>query len=300
MGGIAIAMSACSVLVDTSGLSDGASVAGEPEASTFESGAPNEAGPDGCASCLDAGKDSGRIADGLLAFYTFDENNGLFVSGPPSLGAPGLRIRSVTPPPLEPDAAPVDPDDEIPSGSDPSQLVTWTPGVLAVRGHVVAMTDSFPSTIQSRCSASGQLTVEAWVKPRDTVQGGPARIVSMGQTSDINQRNFTLAQQGTSWVFRMRTGGVVNERTAPGATTNLTHVVVTARTSGELIFYVDGVPTRADVPAGAFDFQAFHLMLANELDAPRLWRGEYHLVAIYDRVLSPAEIGKNRAAGPNP
>lgn len=298
MGGIAIALSACSVLVDTSGLSDGSGPAPDPDGSTFEAAAQSEGGADGCASCVDAGKDSGRVGDGLLALYTFDENTGLVVSG--TSGAPGLRIQSVAPPPAEPDAAPVDPDDVIPSGDDPSQLVTWTPGVLAVRGHVIVKTDSFPTSIQNRCATSGELTVEAWVRPHDTLQGGPARIVSMSQTSDINQRNFTLAQQGTSWVFRMRTGGVVNERSVPGATTNLTHVVVTARTSGELTFTIDGVATRADVPPGPFDFAAFHLLLANEIDAPRLWRGEYHLVAIYDRALSPAEIAKNRAAGANP
>ncbi|GAG45344.1 unnamed protein product, partial [marine sediment metagenome] len=41
---------------------------------------------------------------------------------------------------------------------------------------------------------SGQLTFEVWCRPANTVQKGPARIVSYSKNASY--RNFTLGQAG--------------------------------------------------------------------------------------------------------
>jgi hypothetical protein len=42
------------------------------------------------------------------------------------------------------------------------------------------------------------------------------------------------------------------------------------------------------------------LVLANEPGGARLWLGELHLVAIYDRALTAAEVNSNFMAGAHP
>jgi glycopeptide antibiotics resistance protein len=48
-----------------------------------------------------------------------------------------------------------------------------------------------------------EMTVEVWLRTYDTMQKGPARIVTMSESVDM--RNFTLGQDGTDIVFRVRT-----------------------------------------------------------------------------------------------
>ena len=43
----------------------------------------------------------------------------------------------------------------------------------------------------------------------------------------------------------------------------------------------------------------FHLILANERTGDRPWRGELHLVAIYDRAIRADEVLQNHQAGSN-
>lgn len=50
---------------------------------------------------------------------------------------------------------------------------------------------------------SGELTLEAWVKPANTTQAGPARIVTL--SADPSRRNFTLGQAADDFEVRFRT-----------------------------------------------------------------------------------------------
>jgi hypothetical protein len=67
-------------------------------------------------------------------------------------------------------------------------------------------------------------------------------------------------------------------------------VVCTRDASGVVRIYLDGVE-RASRAVG------YRLALANELTGDRPWLGEFHLVAIYDRALSQAEVSQNFEAG---
>lgn len=57
--------------------------------------------------------------------------------------------------------------------------------------------------MNQRIRETAQFTLGATVATADTTQSGPARIVSL--SSNTTERNFTLGQEGTNLVFRLRT-----------------------------------------------------------------------------------------------
>ena len=190
---------------------------------------------------------------------------------------------------------------------------------LAVAGHGV----SFPSgglirsaepaqALRDRIVASGSFTVEVRLTPSRTRQIGPARIV--GMSDGPFRRNFTLAQEGRDLIFRLRT----SETDRNGLTSEVAlddvfrageerHLVVTYRPS-TVEFFVDG-RRRAAVagPGGRLDAwdAGYPLLLGNERSGDRPWLGTIEQVAIYERVLSEAEVLHRYAtsdapAGPAP
>ncbi|MDR4497853.1 MAG: hypothetical protein MRK02_08045 [Candidatus Scalindua sp.] len=54
-----------------------------------------------------------------------------------------------------------------------------------------------------RIVATSQFTIGTVVATGDTIQAGPARIISLSE--DISHRNFTLGQSGSDLIFRLRT-----------------------------------------------------------------------------------------------
>jgi hypothetical protein len=61
------------------------------------------------------------------------------------------------------------------------------------------------------------------------------------------------------------------------------------------------VAARDDLTDSFMDWRNdYRLLLANEEGAPRAWLGAYHLIAIYGRALTAAEIALNFRAGPDP
>ena len=78
-------------------------------------------------------------------------------------------------------------------------------------------------------------------------------------------------------------------------------VVYTRRASGRIRFYLNGTdpaPDSRPTLAGSFDnWENLELALGNELTQNYPWRGEYYLIAVYDRALSQAEVRQNFKAG---
>ena len=253
--------------------------AGRIDASTpLVDAGPMDAGP------MDAGPpDAGppRVTTGLVVLYTFEEGSGTVV-----------RDVSGVAPPLD---LTID---------DPS-AVTWLPGALSINASTIAASSAPATKIIDACVASNELSLEAWVEPADLVQSGPARMITL--SANTSYRNFTLGQDADQWVLRVRTttgdtNGGPNLYDGPGTvTTSLVHVVSVRTAGGIAAMYVNGVETGTLARDGDFSGwdPTFRFAVANELTMDRTWLGRMHLVAVYCRALTAAEVRQNFAAGPS-
>lgn len=220
-----------------------------------------------------------RVSRGLQVWYTFDAGKGGQIRDRSGVGQPlDLKI-------------------EKPGA------IQWKKGLLVVRA-ATKITSSTPATkIISAAKRTGGITVEAWVKPANNRQKGPARIVSLSANS--SQRNITLGQESKKYEVRLRTtatsaNGIPATSSANNAArTALTHLVYTRDARGTARIYVNGKQQTSKKVSGKLNSWSnnFRLILANEMTGDRPWLGEYHLVAVYGRDLSPKEVVQNFRAG---
>ncbi|NQV27433.1 MAG: DUF1592 domain-containing protein [Rhodopirellula sp.] len=222
-----------------------------------------------------------RVGDGLQVFYNFASSTGAVVEDRSGVGEPvNLRI------------------------TDP-QAVKRSEGTFQIHGRTSIRSDKPAKKLIDAVRVSGAITIEAWLKPANNKQAGPARIVTLSKSS--SERNFTLGQDGDKYEVRLRTTGTstngIPAVTSPGkhVSTKLTHVVYTHGQNGQTSIFVNGKPVVGKRVSGLpsnWD-SSFELALANELTGDRPWQGTFHLVAIYSRGLTPQEVSQNFAAGPN-
>lgn len=240
-------------------------------------------GSGGSGGAGGAGGTSGaRIEDGLIVLYAFDEGSGSTVV----------------------DQSFVLPKHDL-SIADPSS-VSWSEGHLSIDAQTVLSTAGGASKVVTRAQASGELSVEAWVRPAITTQTGPARIITVSTSTTL--RNFMLGQDGSRYAARFRADGEADWSngnptlfsTDGTATTALTHVVYTHSASGDEVLYVDGMQDQSFARTGGLAGwdDTYPILVADEATGDRAWLGELHLIAIYDRALEAAEVEQNFLAGP--
>lgn len=220
-----------------------------------------------------------RVATDLIALYEFTEAKGDTVRD---------RSRAGTP---------------IDLVIDKPGNVQWRHGALVIQRGVAIRSVERARRLTDAIKQSNALTVEAWVKPANTRQDGPARIVTM--SDNTSNRNITLGQDGGKYDARLRSGST-SENGIPSTaspnnslSTDLTHVVYTRDASGNARIYLNGKQSASKKVGGKLDNwnTRYHLILANELTGDRPWLGEMHLVAIYKKALSPKEVEQNFMAG---
>jgi hypothetical protein len=189
-----------------------------------------------------------------------------------------------------------------------SLSLQWIPGGLRLSGSTIIPAATAPDKLKARCSASNQISIEAWLAPADLTQGGPARIVTL--SLDPSERLFTLGQEASSAILRVRTTQTTINGSPQAVTTQyftskaLQHVVCTRDAQGNVSFYRDAqflgsVNIAGDIAAAWLNAQ-HTFALGNELTMDRPWRGDLHLVALYDRALQPSEVLQNYKAGADP
>jgi hypothetical protein len=224
--------------------------------------------------------DPGRIAAGLQLLYDFSEVDGDIVRDRAHDDSAGdLRISDL-------------------------QHVERTEGSLRIVKPTIIASVRPPTRLIHAVRSSGEFTVETWCEPHDTRQKGPARLVTI--SANASSRNFTLGQDQNKFDARLRTTGTSKNGTpsvaspAMSVSTDLTHVIYTCSRDGSARFYINGrAVTRRNVPGSMSNWDDSHRFgLANELSAGRPWLGTIHLVAVYDRALSAAEVDVNFVAGP--
>ena len=232
-----------------------------------------------CCAELSVGAETARTRTGLLAFYDFNASSGDLVKDRSGVGKPvDLRIANVA-------------------------AVRRSAGSLELRGKTSIRSDEPASKIIEAIRQSGEITIEAWIRPAKTGQSGPARIITLSRNA--NERNFTLGQDGDKYEVRLRTlktsvNGIPSTSTPPKIlTTKLTHVVYTRNRVGLARLYIGGKRRAEKTVAGGTNnwHGSFRLALGDELNGGRPWLGTYHLVAIYKRELSAGEVTRHFKAG---
>lgn len=176
-------------------------------------------------------------------------------------------------------------------------------GSLEIIGPTLIRSNKETTRLVDAVRTTGEITVEAWVRPATLDQDGPARMVTLSRNSGA--RNFTLGQDKHRYEFRLRTtdtgdNGVPSLASEPKSVrTRLSHVVYTRGRGGQAGLFVDGESRgTADVDGEMSNWDgSFRLALGNELSSDRPWLGTFHRVAIYNRALSPAEIAGRFRAG---
>ncbi|MFQ5631036.1 MAG: LamG-like jellyroll fold domain-containing protein, partial [bacterium] len=229
----------------------------------------------------------GRVMNGQIALYTFEEAGGNKIKDVSGVGAPLDLIIS-------------------------NEAATkWITGGLAINASTIVATANAATKIIDACKNSREITLEAWIKPATTSQWGPARIVSLSR--NIWNTNVTIGQgisqnQSALYDVRLRTSSTNNVGTPSLNTpqgsldTQLTHVIYSRDASGlAKIYKNNNQQASKSISGNLSNWNAgYNLALANELTGDRPWLGEFHLVAIYDRALSANEVSQNFNAGPNP
>jgi hypothetical protein len=233
----------------------------------------------------------GRVSDGLVALFNFDEGSGSIVADATGSGY-NLTI------------------------ADP-EAVTWLPGGgLSIDTPTIITNEAAATHIISPCMVSNEITIELWGRTNQIQildAESPARIVTL--SGNANNRNFHLAQDTNGNIgyanARLRTtisgnNGADPETQDPNESTfdgSIHHVVYTrSDTSAEGLIWMDGNIIATQPLGGDFSTwdTSYSLALGNEvnyLDQPRPWRGEYYKVAVYCKALNATEVNQNYEAG---
>ena len=246
---------------------------------------------------FDSGTDSVTIrvieqtacaSDGLLALYAFGEGSGTLVVDSSGV-SPTLNLT-------------------IADGANAS----WMPnGGLSLDGATTIASSGAAIKLIDAAKASNEITIEAWIKPTNVTQDGPARIVSL--SGSPTSRNITLGQgtfgNNATDVFDVRlrtTDGGNNDNGEPSMTTPSgsatvasTHVIYTLSAAGTTRIYVNGsVVTSGSAGGTLSNWRSFPLTLGNEASGDRPWLGELHEVAIYRCALDTTAVAAQFRAGP--
>lgn len=231
------------------------------------------------AQTATAAEPSIRVVDGLQVLYTFDRIENGVIPDRSGVGEPlNLRI-------------------------DQPQGVQFRSGRMIVSSSVNIASDGPAKKIIAAARETNEITVEAWLKPLEVQQAGPARIVTLSK--DTSQRDMTLGQDKGRFDVRLRTSSTdangMPSTSGPenSVTTNLTHVVFTRSTDGTSQLFMDVKSIATKQVAGDFSNwgEEYRLSIANELTGDRPWLGELAFVAVYSRALSAEEVDQNFRAG---
>ncbi|HLN75838.1 MAG TPA: LamG-like jellyroll fold domain-containing protein [Nocardioidaceae bacterium] len=184
---------------------------------------------------------------------------------------------------------------------------TTVGGVTSTSGAIAGDTDgarafdgssgyvSVPSA--TALNMTGDLTVEAWVKPT-VVQGGVA--VQKGGSSGYSVWQYRLGMtSGGQWRGTVFVGSSAYAVTAPGsATLNAwTHLVLT-RSGGTLAIYVNGTRVATASGAGTLNTTTSILGIGRSgASATSYFRGSIDEVAVYAHALSAQAVAAHYASG---
>jgi hypothetical protein len=240
-------------------------------------GADGAAEPD---AAVDVSTDAAgaRVTSGLIAFYDFSEASGS-IAHDTSAVSPALDLKL------------------------PAAGVSWLPGAIRFDQASIVSSSDIASKLATRCNATGEVTTEAWL-----VYGtlpGWSRIIAYSATGDVG--NFAMTSDPTTIGFDLTTSALVYDRTTMAVFTTapppgLHHMVNVRDATGDKRIYLDNTLVIDAMQGGDFSSwnATYVLSIGNTPAMDRAFYGEVHLVAIYERALTAAEVAINFAAGADP
>lgn len=222
----------------------------------------------------------GRFESNQIAFYQFKTGSGAIAY----------------------DTSGVEPAANLSLQGDISWVTGW--GIQINKGRAQASTSSSKKLAQL-IGATGELTVEAWVVPANVVQEGPAAIVSYAGSN--TERNFTLGQTQYNYNFLLRSAAAdfagMPALSTPDADevlqATLQHVVLTQDPVNGRRIYVNGNDTGVRDTASAIRNwdNTYALIVGNEANGNRQWQGTVRMLALHNKVLTPAQVRQNFDVG---
>ena len=222
----------------------------------------------------------GRFEANQIAFYQFKTGEGVIAY----------------------DTSGVEPAANLSLQGDINWVTGW--GIQLNSGRAQASTQNSAKLAQLM-SATGEMSVEAWVVPANVVQEGPAAIVSYAGSS--SERNFTLGQSQYNYDFLLRSGAGdfagLPALSTPDADevlqATLQHVVLTQDPVNGRRIYVNGQDTGVREEAVAIRNwdSSYALIVGNEANGNRQWQGTIRLLALHNKALSATQIQQNYEVG---
>lgn len=222
----------------------------------------------------------GRFEASQIAFYQFKTGSGAIAY----------------------DTSGVEPAANLSLQGDISWVTGW--GIQINSGRAQASTQN-SRKLANLITATGELSLEAWLVPANVTQEGPAAIVSYAGSS--NERNITLGQSQYNYDFLLRhdqsdLAGLPAASTADAdqvLQATLQHVVLTQDPVNGQRIYVNGEDTGVRAPAVAIRNwdNSFALMLGNEANGNRQWQGTVRLLAVHNKALNAAQVQQNYEVG---
>jgi hypothetical protein len=222
---------------------------------------------------------------GLLALYLFDEGSGTVIH----------------------DISGVEPALDLLISDGDAQWLAG--GGLSINTPVLISSAGAADKINEAIRQGNQFTLEAWIKPNNIEQDGPARIITL--SADSQNRNFTLGQglwndqPSALYDVRLRTTGT-NDNGQPSLTTqdgsantNMTHLAYVRQANGNSFIYINGAVVTSDQIDGDLSNwdTSYGMSLANEVDGGRPWLGEFYRLVVYNCALNSEDIKQNFDVG---
>jgi parallel beta-helix repeat protein len=226
-----------------------------------------------------------RVKDGLQALYTFTAGKGTTIPDVSGVGGPlDLKIED-------------------------RSAVQWLRNAIKIEAPTRISSAEAATEIVEACRTADEVTVEAWIKPANATQDGPARIVTL--SASTRERNLTLGQgqwgnrPSDLYDIRLRTtersrNGQPSLTSLPGLVLERPSQLVYSRDeTGLARLYVNGELHAREMIGGSLDNwdESYPLVLGNEPTGERPWLGEFYLVALYCRALNRDEIRQNYEVG---
>ncbi|WP_240223034.1 LamG domain-containing protein [Rheinheimera hassiensis] len=222
----------------------------------------------------------GRFEANQIAFYQFKAGSGAIAY----------------------DTSGVEPAANLSLQGDIGWVTGW--GIQINSGRAQASTQN-SNKLARLISATGEMTVEAWVVPANVTQQGPAAIVSYAGSS--TERNFTLGQTQYNYNFLLRSAatdfaGLPALSTADAdqlLQATLQHVVLTQDPVNGRRIYINGQDSAVRDTAEAIRNwdDSYALIVGNEANGNRQWQGTMRLLAIHNKALTAAQIQQNYTVG---